>query len=282
MNILGKETIIVVPYHNPAQIQKFCAQWGVADMEADELVLFFEDRIGAGCAKAKNDGIQTAIEQHNAEIVVILDDDCYPMPGSGITNLAQFAARHVEALQDQPVEMFSQITTPQSRGTPYFNRTLTMPVAASLGFWNYNPDYDAAHQLVLGSNHKIHPHKQTIYGKYFAGCGMNFAFRKEWAECATMVDIERYDDIFCFLCWQKIAYEKGFCFNLCGPEVLHSRQSNVWRNLSLESEYAEFNESAWRIVHEQPKGKSTKELQAVLVHAAEAFKQNKKRCVPKM
>lgn len=41
-------------------------------------------------------------------------------------------------------------------------------------------------------------------------------------------------------------------FNLGGPVVRHSRQSNVWRNLELEAVHAEANDTLWRRIAEYP------------------------------
>ena len=75
---------------------------------------------------------------------------------------------------------------------------------------------------------------------------MNFAFRREWAACAQLVDRARWDDIFMGYIWQKAAYSTGFCFNLAGPLVEHSRQSNVWQNLRDEVKWIERNETLWQ------------------------------------
>ena len=56
----------------------------------------------------------------------------------------------------------------------------------------------------------------------------------------------RIDDIWMGWMWQREAYQRGYCFNLSGPMVRHSRQSNVWRNLRDESRYLEENETLWR------------------------------------
>lgn len=246
MKILGNEVIIIVPYHNKEQIEKFCAKWGVQDMESDKLTLFFEDRIGAGCARTKNEAIQTAIDEHNADIVVILDDDCYPVQMSGM-NLAQFAGAHVKNLiRPAAVEMLEAITDPPSRGTPRFSRTKDYPVAASIGFWRGSNDFSAVDDLSHGKWPMNCFMKPAIFGKYFALSGMNIAFRpKDWLPWCQFIDVPRYDDVWMGLLFQKEAYRRGFCFSFTGPEVFHDKQSNLFANLRHETQWYEENETLW-------------------------------------
>ena len=87
-------------------------------------------------------------------------------------------------------------------------------------------------------------------------CGMNLAFRREvapWVYFSPMAGdtgYDRFDDIWMGLLWQKHATASGQCFNLAGPIVRHSRQSNVWANLRDEAQRLELNETAWQRVHE--------------------------------
>lgn len=246
MKILGNEVIVIVPYHNQEQIEKFCAKWGVQDMESDPLVLFFQDSEGYGCARTKNQAVGVAVVKHNAEIVVILDDDCYPVPKSGM-NLTNFAEAHVKNLTNPcPVEMFEAITEVPSRGTPRFSRTKDYPVAASIGFWQGSHDYSAVDDL----SHRKWPMncfmKPSIFGKHFALSGMNIAFRpKDWLPWCQFIDVPRYDDIWMGLLFQKEAYRRGFCFSLQGPEVFHDKQSNLFANLRHETQWYEENETLW-------------------------------------
>jgi len=169
--------------------------------------------------------------------------------------LNTFIADHLQALEPQPVDMFEAVTEPPSRGTPYFERTVRMPVAASVGFWTNIGDYDAPGQLIHGAQKPMQFRQQAIYGKYFAFSGMNFAFRSHWAHCARLVEnVGRFDDIWMGYFWQKMAYQKGHCFSLNGPAVRHSRQSNVFQNLRDEAPYLERNEGLWKQIHATPAG----------------------------
>lgn len=237
------KTLVVVPWHNRDQIHLFCDSWGIS--LGDTRFVFENDAEKKGCAKTKNSGIRSAISR-GAEVVIVLDDDCFPERGQTVETFIQ---DHLQALKPQKVKMFREVTSPPSRGTPYFERTIQMPVAASMGFWSGIGDYDACGQLVHGATNPMLFSKEAIYGQYFPLCGMNLAFRvDQWPWC-QFVNVPRFDDIWQGFIWQKHAYAKGMCFNLNGPVVCHSRQSNVWKNLADEAVNLERNESIWKQIH---------------------------------
>lgn len=236
-------TRLVVPWYNPTQLAQFCEAWAIK--QTDHRFIFQHDVHREGCATTKNKGIQEAAAS-GATVVIILDDDCLPEDGQ---TLDQFIEGHEQALEPQPVQIFTAVTDPPSRGTPYLNRTVTMPVAASMGFWSQIGDYDAPSQLVHGATTPMQFHRATIWGRYFPLCGMNLAFRiDQWPWC-QFVNVPRFDDIWQGFLWQKKAFHHGECFNLAGPVVKHSRQSNVWANLEVEVRNLERNETIWQDIH---------------------------------
>jgi hypothetical protein len=229
---------IVVAWHNPVQFEKFLAAWGVT--ASDPRFHFQRDKTKAGCALTKNAGVAAA----NAGIVIVLDDDCYPAEGHCVDS---FIEAHVASLEPAPVEMFEAVTLPASRGTPYYNRMLRMPVAASMGYWRNIGDYDAPSQLAFGADNPMRFTRKAIHGRYFPLSGMNIAFRpKQWFPWCQFIDVPRFDDIWMGWLWQKEAYSLSYCFNLTGPDVFHSRQSNVWQNLRDEARHLERNETLWQ------------------------------------
>jgi hypothetical protein len=236
-------TKIVVPWYNHDQIKAFLKAWNVSDL--DTRFVFQLDTAREGCAVTKNRGIQAAIHT-GADSIIVLDDDCFPHEGQSIE---QFMADHESALKDQHVDMFECVTSPPSRGTPYFNRTIAMPVAASMGFWSHIGDYDAPGQLVHGATKPMEFSRKAMYGKHFPLCGMNLAFRVSEFPWCKFIDVPRFDDIWQGFLWQKKAYSEGKCFNLNGPLVRHSRQSNVWKNLNDEAPNFERNETIWQDIH---------------------------------
>jgi hypothetical protein len=128
-----------------------------------------------------------------------------------------------------------------------------MPVAASMGFWSHIGDYDAVSQLALGAKTPMKFNYQTVFARYFPLCGMSLAFKpKDWLPWCKFIEVPRFDDIWMGWLWQKKAYNLGYCFNLEGPTVHHSRQSNVWANLRDEAKYLEENETLWLRIEQCP------------------------------
>ena len=240
---------IVVPWHNPEQLKQFMEAWKV-DI-TDPRFVFEQDKSKSGCAATKNRGIATALWDSPVATIIVLDDDCFPFgPTPSVDNLIE---SHLAALEPQDVEMYYVVTDPPSRGTPYHNRTIRMPVACSMGFWRGIGDYDAPGQLVHGAAARMEFHKSPIYGRYFAMSGMNIAFRPaDWMPWCQFIDVPRFDDIWFGFLIQKEAYRRGYCFNLSGPIITHARQSNVWQNLRDEAKYLEQNETLWSKIATSP------------------------------
>lgn len=237
---------VVVPYVDRTQVEAFLDAWQIVD-PPDWLILV-DDTARTGCAAAKNRGVAEAMSR-GADVVVVLDDDCYP---EEVDSLETFAGQHAAALEDQPVGLFQTVTDPPSRGTPHAETTLRMPVAASMGFWTGIGDYDAARQLAYSAAPMTF-RPDVIHGRYFPLSGMNMAFRPaDWQPWCTFIDVPRYDDIWMGWLWQREAYRRGACFNLNGPPVRHARQSNVWRNLETEGRHIEANETLWQRIALHP------------------------------
>lgn len=178
----------------------------------------------------------------------MLDGDCYPSEEA--ETLEQLVEEHVRALEPQPVDLYVSSTYPPARGTPYHDASLsiTLPVAASMGFWLQVPDYCGVRQLAFASEGgDMVFNRETIYQRYFPLCGMNVAFRPaDWWPWCQFIPVSRFDDIWMGWLWQREAYRRGHCFNLDGPLITHSRQSNVWKNLIDEARYLEQTETLWR------------------------------------
>lgn len=232
---------IVVPWHNKDQLRKFCDAWGI-DWHDRNWRIFQQDKNKEGCAVTKNKGIIEALHR-DADVVIVLDDDCYPS-SYRIKVLEEFAEAHLAALEPAEVELYEVVTDPPSRGTPYFNRTVKMPVAASMGFWTRNPDYDAARSLT--TFHEPEFKQKAMHWRFFPFSGMNCAFKREfWPHFKFDESAPRFDDIFMGYRLQAEAYKRGHCINLNGPLVQHVRQSNVWENLKVEAQNLERNEIEW-------------------------------------
>lgn len=256
------KTKVIVPWHDEKQLERWKIEWEYCPERHRDRVIFVQDACKQGCARTKNEGIQAAIAA-GAEIAIVIDDDCFPVEAD-LFPLENLIHGHLRALEPQMVTMFSVVTAPPSRGTPYFDRAILMPVAASMGFWTEVGDYDAPSQLAYGATHPMQFVRDPVYGRYFPLCGMNLAFRTAWWPWCQFVDVPRFDDIWQGFMWQKEAYAEGFCFNLGGPLVRHSRQSNVWRNLEQETPNLERNEKMWKSVHLAPRNLTYEKLRVYL------------------
>lgn len=239
--LLPSNCAVVTPWHRAEQRDAFLAAWQI-ESPPDWLVLQ-QDEDRSGCAVTKNRGVQRAVVR-GADIVLVLDDDCYPYAPHA--TLPALAAAHVAALEPQPVRMFATVTSPPSRGTPYSALDVTMPVAASLGFWRGIGDYCGVRSLAF-ANAPMTFDRAPISGRYFALCGMNVAFRPvEWSPWCEFINVPRFDDIWMGWLWQREAYRRGYCFNLGGPDITHARQSNVWQNVRDEAVHLEASETLWQ------------------------------------
>jgi Reversibly glycosylated polypeptide len=255
---------LVVAWYNPMQIHAFKQAWNIEKVVPD-FVFFQQGTTKAGCAQTKNAGIKRALDD-GADIVVVLDDDCYPvMEQPGVQSLDDLVAAHVAALRPQKVRAVYPTCHPRPRGMPYRNEHIVRPVAASIGLWTNNLDLDAASTLVLGEGAQLEQYARfPFYHHFFPFCGMNFAFRKEWADCAVFIEVPRFYDIWMGWIWEKVAYEKGYCFNLAGPMIEHACQSDVWANLEAEVKNLRINEDLWSVAYNAPANLTATELRALL------------------
>jgi hypothetical protein len=246
------KTCVVVPWHSEQQKETFLLEWSLWGKPIPEWLFLQQDTDKSGCAITKNRGIKRAIDA-GYEIICVLDDDCLPTRnGEGPCMLQDLMTDHERALQPQRIDLFRVVTDPPSRGTPYYNRSITMPVAASMGFWEKVPDLCAPAQLVRGPLCPMTFDKRPVFGQPFPYCGMNVAFHASWWPWCSFIDRQRMDDIWSGFLFQRHAYRLNHCFNLAGPMVRHSRQSNVWRNLEDEVKYLERNETLWADIFLHP------------------------------
>lgn len=248
---MKKHFCVITPWHRREQLDWFLSQWGIASIP--EWLLLQQDSNKEGCGVTKNRGIKRAMEL-GYEHVVVLDDDCAPSEWQGAPQtLEDLAGQHIAALQPQPVPMMDVTTTPIARGIPYFNRTITMPVAASIGYWSGMPDRDAARQLAEGVATGMDFERRVSYGKSTMLCGMNIAFKPhDWFPWCSLIEVSRLDDVFMSWLWSKEAARRGHCFNYAGPMISHKRQSHVFNSLIDEAKFLELNETLWSTIWQHP------------------------------
>lgn len=239
---------VCTPWHIPEVRDEFLRAWDIAAIP--EWLFLEQDKDKSGCAVTKNRAVKRAADA-GAEVVVVLDSDCFPVHDR--TSLEEFVGAHLAALEPQEFPVFEVTTAPPARGVPYFNRTIKLPVAASLGWWYGMPDRDAARQLIEGAESPMEFQRRIVYGRPTMLCGMNIAFRpKEWFPWCSFLNVNRMDDVFMSWLWCKEAARRNHCFNLNGPNVRHARQSHVFRSLIDEAKWLEFNEHIWSDIWMHP------------------------------
>lgn len=243
---MSTKAAVVVPWHIPTVRDQFIQAWGLAAHALPDWLILEHDADRQGCAVTKNRGVRRAMERGH-EVVCVLDSDCFPDTAmSSPKTLEALMSAHLYCLEPQEYPVFHVTTEPAARGVPYFNRTIKLPVAASVGWWSGMPDRDATRQLIEGVDARMQFERSVIYGRPTMLCGMNIAFRPaDWRPWCDFINVSRMDDVFMSWLWCREAARRNACFNLNGPTIRHSRQSNVWASLRDEAKWLEFNETIW-------------------------------------
>jgi reversibly glycosylated polypeptide / UDP-arabinopyranose mutase len=191
--------------------------------------------------------------QDHPDMVITLDDDCYPVDDG-----AHFVEKHWEALTRKAISEAWQETGEggPTRGVPYFHRYREWPCLLNHGLWDHVPDFDAPTQLVHARfPQTFTPVNQTIpVGRYFPMCGMNLAFRPELIPALYFLlmgkgyQYDRFGDIWSGVLVKKICDHLGYAVKSGDPIVVHQRASNVWTNLRKEAPGLEVNEEFWQVI----------------------------------
>jgi hypothetical protein len=191
--------------------------------------------------------------QDHGDMIVTLDDDCFP----GRDGAQGFLARHWQRLeQGGETDAWQTTGTVVTRGVPYHTTTRRRTAVVNHGMWDGVPDYDAPTQLLEARMpHVFRWHDQTIpVGRYFPMCGMNLAFRPVVVPAMYFLlmgrdhAFDRFGDIWAGLFVKRICDHLGFAIQSGSPAVRHERASNVWQNLRKEAPGLELNETLWTAV----------------------------------
>lgn len=183
-----------------------------------------------------------------ADIVVTIDDDCYPAA-------ADYIGSHVVNLGRKATIGWEQVCAFPTRGFPYGIRGAS-EVVVSHGLWENVPDLDAPTQLTQPHLAVTRPVETKIMarGSYFPMSGMNLAFRASFAPAMWFPlmgkgePFDRFDDIWAGILAKRIADHLGLAMISGDPTVEHRRASNVFTNLRKEAAGIEANETFWRAV----------------------------------
>lgn len=192
--------------------------------------------------------------QERPDMVVTLDDDCYPME----PNEGGFLEKHWQRLNEKgTTEAWRETGNGMAtRGLPYFNLSRSLPCMINHGMWNQIPDYDAPTQLLQSRLHlEFGFSDQTIpVGMYFPMCGMNIAFKPEatpglyFLLMGRHYQFDRFGDIWAGILVKRICDHLGYCIKSGQPAINHQRVSDVWANLRKEAAALEINEYFWQAV----------------------------------
>jgi Reversibly glycosylated polypeptide len=211
-----------------------------------------------------------------AEIIITLDDDCYPSEDD-------LVAGHRDNLYRTPV-WTSSVPGMRVRGVPYCNGGVLADVHVSMGLWRGIPDLDAVSTLADSTPclSAAVPTRVMPSWQFFPMSGMNLAFRREVAclmyfpPMGLRQPFARFDDIWCGLVVQRICRHLGYSI-VCGrPVVDHRRASDPFVNLVKEAPGIQFNEKLWERVDRLPLTASEPlscmlEVGALLSSAADAY-----------
>lgn len=193
-----------------------------------------------------------------ADFIFTLDDDCYPLPSGNDYHF--FCNRHIQNMEKTPrwTELIPQMRT---RGLPYFNRGKASAVMANVGLWCGVPDLDAVATLANGIPNDFQPPAQDRLipaGQYFPWCGMNFAFRREFAVLAyfplmgTGSPYSRFDDIWFGVIAKRVCDHLGWRVSCGRPFVRHRKASDTMTNLVKEAPGIKANEQFWEVIDKIP------------------------------
>lgn len=208
-----------------------------------------------------------------ADLIVVLDDDCYPINNYLSFNNYDYFSIIKERFSMKEIdleEMLWQATVlnMKVRGFPYKNlkkkkKYINLNLILNHGLWANVPDLDAPHQL-LNRTSKFDDYfidQLILPGKYFPMCGMNLAFKREAVpalyfllmgqdEFGNKYKYARFDDIWAGIFFKKISDHLGFNILSGHPVVWHDRASDPFKNLQKEAYSIETNEKLWEVVDE--------------------------------
>jgi len=198
-------------------------------------------------------------QELGADIIVTIDDDCYPVKNHHLINLHK---KNLSLLTPKKwTNTYPDSRHMYTRGMPYLNRD-EAPVMVSHGLWKNVLDFDAPTQLQnLDFKAEFSQHFLQIIpqGSYYPMCSMNLAFRSEITSLMYFPlmgeDIsgnkwgyDRFDDIWAGIFSKKIMDHLGYSVVNGAPFVEHRRASDPFVNLQKEARGISTNEEFYKQV----------------------------------
>lgn len=199
--------------------------------------------------------------QLQVDLVVTLDDDCYP-----VGNPHHFIKTHKENLSlHAPVSWTPTYPDPKwqfTRGFPYQVRA-ERPVKVSHGIWSGALDLDAQTETKLPQllAEKPYPPLRQFIPKlqYYPMCSMNLAFHKDVIplmffpmmgqdQDGNQWPYDRFDDIWAGILSKKIMDHLNWAVVSGSPQVKHNKLSMPLKNYQKEKAGLKENELFWQAV----------------------------------
>lgn len=186
--------------------------------------------------------------QMQPDMVVTLDDDCYP-------DHEKFLELHWHALNERhPADWFQHFPGIRVRGMPYELERL--PTVLNIGLWSNIPDLDARTQLDNMGYRAVRAdfNLPAPRGYFVPVCGMNVAFRPEIIPAFYFLlmgqgyECDRFGDIWSGMFLKKICDHLGIQISGGCPYVWHDRASDPHVNLEKEKNGVAMNEQLWKDV----------------------------------
>lgn len=197
--------------------------------------------------------------QMGADIIITVDDDCYPVKNH---NLIELHTRNLNLKVPQKwTNTNPDVRHLYTRGMPYLNRDEAQ-VMLSHGLWTSVLDHDGpTHLQHLNFRAKFAEHFAQIIpqGAYFPMCSMNFAFRRDITPLlyfplmgednqGNKWGYDRFDDIWAGVFAKKVMDHLGLAAINGAPFVEHRKASDPFKNLQKEAKGIETNEVVWKAV----------------------------------
>lgn len=196
--------------------------------------------------------------QTGADIIITLDDDCYPVDRDWVrqhvSNLGYRAPASWQTTYPHPAYLYT-------RGFPYSVRD-KYPTVISHGLWSGALDQDAKTEVVTGKlNQPAYPPIRSLIpvGYFFPMSSMNLAFRREITPAMFFPmmgydpdghpwGFDRYDDIWAGIFAKKICDHLNLAVISGSPFVEHRKASDPAANLGKEKTGLVANEYLWQRV----------------------------------
>lgn len=187
--------------------------------------------------------------QMNPDILITLDDDCYPDDKDFIKTHAKYLNAKYPANWTQHAQSDLKM-----RGVP--KDTTDIESVLNMGLWSNIPDLDGETQKenpgfrIKKQNYNFHLAK----GQYAPICGMNVAIRPEAVPAFYQLlmgptwGYDRFDDIWSGVFIKKIADHLNYTVTGGNPYIWHDRASDPETNIKKEKTGKIINEQLWKDV----------------------------------